>query len=53
MKCKVYSANLDFIFPWPAVASKPSIPVKDSPKINKELSTDPTYDVIGKIVCMQ
>ena len=35
------------IFLWPAVASNPSITVKDGPKINKELSTDPTYDVIG------
>ena len=35
------------------MASKPSIPLKDGPKIDKELSTDPTYDVIGKSVCMQ
>ena len=43
----VYSENLDSIFPWPAVASKPSITVKDGLKIDKELSRDPTYDIIG------
>ena len=50
MKRNVYCTNLDSIFPWSAVASKPSITVKDGPKIDKELSTDPTYDVIGNIV---